>query len=99
MGSSAIAPASERTAHRMGAACPLESTNTSAREPEGSEGAQRISSKNRTETISAADMQVVGCPEPASAVVSRLRRRSFCAIYDRAGASGIWGRILSTVEG
>ena len=82
-----IAPASFRTAHRMGAAWPLESTNTSASFPVGSRGSKRISWKKSVETMSAADMQLVGWPEAASAVDSRQCRRSFWAILNRARSS------------
>jgi len=83
MRSSSIAPASLSAAQRIGAAWPFDRTNTSWSRPLGSFGSNRISSKKRTETISAQDMQVVGCPEPASAVDSSEWRRSFWAMRAR----------------
>ena len=84
-----IAPASLSAAHRSGAAWPLESTKTSAPRPLGSFGSKRISSKKRTETMSAADMHVVGCPEPARVVDSSEWRRSFWAMRKRAESSAM----------
>jgi predicted PurR-regulated permease PerM len=74
--SSLIAPASCNAAHRIGAACPFDSTNASALRVAGSFGAQRISRKNSAATISAQDMQDVGCPDPASVVMRITSRRS-----------------------
>ena len=53
---------------KQGAAWPLERTNRSLAGLSGSVGSNCISRKNITETMSAADMQDVGCPEPASVV-------------------------------
>jgi len=86
--SSEIPPASFSTAHRRGAAWPFDSTKTSASCPDGSRGSYRISEKNSTDRRSAADMQLVGWPEPASAVDSSEWRRSFCAIWKRAASVG-----------
>src|SRR5262245_53296246 len=83
-----MAADSESAAHRIGAAWPLESTNTSASLPLGSRGSKRISSKKRTDTISAHDMQLVGWPEPASLVDSRQSRRSFWAIWESVASVG-----------
>ena len=41
--------------------------------------------------ISAADMQLVGWPDPASVVDSMDRRRSFCAIFASAALSAMSG--------
>src|SRR6185295_1479502 len=86
-----MAPASLSAAHSMGAAWPFERTNTSWSRPEGSRGSKRISSKKSTDTISAQDMHVVGCPEAASDVISREWRRSFWAIR----ASGLSSTVMS----
>src|SRR6266496_991190 len=82
-----MAPTSFRAAQRMGAAWPLESTKTSWSFPLGSFGSRCISSKKRTDTISAHDMQLVGWPEPASVVDSSEWRRSFCAMVARVALS------------
>src|SRR5262245_52471016 len=93
-----MAPASRSAAHRIGAAWPFESTNTSASPPEGSPGSKRISSKNRTDITSAHDMQVVGWPEADSAVISSECRRSFWDILRRTASSTAIG-LLPGVHG
>src|SRR5436190_17833107 len=64
IGSSSIAPASERAAQRIGAAWPLERIKLSTLRALGLPGSQRISWKKSAETISAQDIQEVGWPDP-----------------------------------
>ena len=73
-----IRPASASAAQRMGAACPLERTNSSS---------WPMTAKNKTLTISAADRQVVGWPEPAAVVMRREWILSLSAIF-RNGSLG-----------
>ena len=44
--------------------------------------------------MSAADMQLVGWPEPASAVDSSEWRRSFCAIWKRTASVGAMAAVV-----
>jgi hypothetical protein len=55
----------------MGAACPFDNMKTSLPACLGLRGSYRITEKNKTDMISAAETQLVGCPLPA-AVVARI---------------------------
>ena len=67
----------------MGAACPLDRTNSSLAGLPASPMSYLIASKNRQATSSAAERQVDGCPEPARAVIFREWMRSLLAIWSR----------------
>ena len=64
-------PNSAHVEYSTGAACPLESTNLSFPGFAGSCTSKFITEKNRQAMISAADIELVGCPLPA-AVVARI---------------------------
>ena len=81
------APASAHAAYRIGAAWPFDSTKRSLPGWRGSCGSNRISAKNSAAMTSAADMQLVGWPLPASDVDVIESIRSCVATFFRAGIS------------
>ena len=77
----------------QGAACPFESTNRSFSGFCGSLGSYRISLKKSAATMSAADMQLVGWPLPASDVERTESMRSWAAILRSASIEA--GKVTS----
>ena len=75
--SSEMAPIAFSAAYRTGAAWPFESTNRSFARSAGSATFVRRWSAYRTAMRWAADMEDVGCPEPA-AVVHRMLSTASC---------------------
>src|SRR4030042_6161293 len=70
----------------MGAACPLDRTNSSLPQSSGSLTLYLISLKKRQAMRSAIETQLVGWPEPARVVMRREWMRSRAAIFWRTSA-------------
>src|SRR5438552_11495727 len=72
-------PASARVENRTGAACPLDRTNRSRSGQSGRLGSCRILWKNNETRISTAERLPPGCPDFASATISRIWARILAA--------------------